>query len=76
MIHMQKQQKGFFTAIQNKFHYAIHVKTAAELIVDRANHKTKNMGLITWEGFPDSKIYKYDVVVAKKYLNEEELNQM
>lgn len=57
-------------------HYAIHGKTAAELIVDRANHKTKNMGLTTWEGSPDSKIHKYDAVVAKNYLNEEELNQM
>ncbi|MEQ3353925.1 virulence RhuM family protein [Aedoeadaptatus acetigenes] len=71
-----KATKRFFAAIQNKLHYAIHGKTAAELIVDRANHKTKNMGLTTWEGSPDSKIHKYDVVVAKNYLNEEELNQM
>ena len=71
-----KATKRFFAAIQNKLHYAIHGKTAAELIVDRANHKTKNMGLTTWEGSPDSKIHKYDVVVAKNYLNEKELNQM
>ena len=71
-----KATKRFFAAIQNKLHYAIHGKTAAELIVDRANHKTKNMGLTTWEGSPNSKIHKYDVVVAKNYLNEEELNQM
>ncbi|WP_288848024.1 virulence RhuM family protein [uncultured Sneathia sp.] len=71
-----KATKRFFSAIQNKLHYAIHGKTAAELIVDRANHKTKNMGLTTWEGSPDSKIHKYDVVVAKNYLNEKELNQM
>ncbi|HER9067799.1 TPA: virulence RhuM family protein [Streptococcus pyogenes] len=71
-----KATKRFFAAIQNKLHYAIHGKTAAELIVDRANHKTKNMGLATWEGSPNSKIHKYDVVVAKNYLNEEELNQM
>lgn len=71
-----KATKRFFAAIQNKLHYAIHGNTAAELIVDRANHKTKNMGLTTWEGSPDSKIHKYDVVVAKNYLNEEELNQM
>ncbi len=71
-----KATKRFFAAIQNKLHYAIHGKTAAELIVDRANHKAKNMGLTTWEGSPDSKIHKYDVVVAKNYLNEEELNQM
>ncbi|HGA0174035.1 TPA: virulence RhuM family protein [Streptococcus agalactiae] len=71
-----KATKRFFAAIQNKLHYAIHGKTAAELIVDRANHKTKNMGLTTWEGSPNSKIHKYDVAVAKNYLNEEELNQM
>ena len=71
-----KATKRFFAAIQNKLHYAIHGKTAAELIVDRANHQTKNMGLTTWEGSTDSKIHKYDVVVAKNYLNEEELNQM
>ena len=71
-----KATKRFFAAIQNKLHYAIHGKTAAELIVDRANHKTKNMGLTNWEGSPDSKIHKYDVVVAKNYLNEKELNQM
>ncbi|VFB15987.1 Virulence protein [Urinicoccus massiliensis] len=71
-----KATKRFFAAIQNKLHYAIHGKTAAELIVDRANHKNKNMGLTTWEGSPDSKIHKYDVVVAKNYLNEDELNQM
>lgn len=71
-----KATKRFFSAIQNKLHYAIHGKTAAELILDRANHKTKNMGLTTWEGSPDSKIHKYDVVVAKNYLNEKELNQM
>lgn len=71
-----KATKRFFAAIQNKLHYAIHGKTVAELIVDRANHKTKNMWLTTWEGSPDSKIHKYDVVVAKNYLNEKELNQM
>lgn len=68
--------KRFFVAVQNKLHYAIHGKTVAELIMNRANHKSKNMGLTTWEGSPDSKIHKYDVRVAKNYLNEKELNQM
>lgn len=68
--------KRFFAAVQNKLHYAIHGKTAAELIMNRANHKSKNMGLTTWEGSPDSKIHKYDVRVTKNYLNEKELNQM
>lgn len=68
--------KRFFAAVQNKLHYAIHGKTVAELIMNRANHKSKNMGLTTWEGSPDSKIHKYDVRVAKNYLNKKELNQM
>ena len=71
-----KATKRFFAAIQNKLHYAIHGKTAAELIIDRANHEKKNMGLTTWDGSPDSKIHKYDVVIAKNYLSEEELHQM
>ncbi len=71
-----KSTKRFFAAIQNKLHYAVHGKTAAELIIDRANHENKNMGLTNWEGSPDSKIHKYDVVVAKNYLSAEELNQM
>ena len=71
-----KATKRFFAAVQNKLHYAIHGKTAAELIVERANHKNKNMGLTSWDGSPDSKIHKYDVVVAKNYLKENELTQM
>ena len=71
-----KSTKRFFAAIQNKLHYAVHGKTAAELIIDRANHENKNMGLTNWEGSPDSKIHKYDVVVVKNYLSAEELHQM
>ena len=71
-----KATKRFFAAVQNKLHYAVHGKTAAELIMDRANHESKNMGLTTWDGSPDSKIHKYDVIIAKNYLNEKELNQM
>ncbi|MCL2101925.1 MAG: virulence RhuM family protein [Fibromonadales bacterium] len=58
--------KRFFAAIQNKLHYAIHGNTAAEIIVKRASHKKKNMGLTNWEGSPDSKIHRYDVSIAKK----------
>lgn len=71
-----KATNRFFAAVQNKLHYAVHGKTAAELIMDRANHESKNMGLTTWDGSPDSKIHKYDVIIAKNYLNEKELNQM
>ena len=71
-----KATKRFFAAVQNKLHYAVHGKTAAELIMDRANHESKNMGLTTWDGSPDSKIHIYDVLNPINYLNEKELNQM
>jgi hypothetical protein len=68
--------KRFFAAVQNKMHYAIHGNTAAEVIVDRADHKKENMGLTSWEGAPSGKIHKYDVSIAKNYLSEFELGQM
>ena len=68
--------KRFFSAVQNKMHYAIHGNTAAEVIVDRADHKRENMGLTSWEGAPKGKIHKYDVSIAKNYLSEFELGQM
>jgi hypothetical protein len=68
--------KRFFAAVQNKLHYAIHGHTAAEVIVDRANHKKENMGLTSWEGAPQGKVHKYDVAVAKNYLSDFELAQM
>lgn len=68
--------KRFFAAIQNKLHFAIHGQTAAEVIVDRANHHNENMGLTHWEGAPQGKIHKYDVSIAKNYLSEFELAQM
>ena len=71
-----KATQRFFAAIQNKMHYAIHGQTAAEVIVDRANHKKDNMGLTSWEGTLQSKIHKYDVSIAKNYLSEYELAQM
>ena len=71
-----KATRRFFAAVQNKLHYAIHGKTATELIIDRANHSKENMWLTNWEGSPDSKIHKYDVSVAKNYLNQKELDQM
>ena len=71
-----KATKRFFAAVQNKLHYAVHGKTATELIMDRANHESKNMGLTTWDGSPDSKIHIYDVLNPINYLNEKELNQM
>ena len=51
-------------------------KTAAEIIYNRADHKKENMGLTSWEGAPNSKIHKYDVVIAKNYLSETEIGQL
>ncbi len=68
--------KRFFSAVQNKMHYAIHGNTAAEVIVDRADHQKDNMGLTSWDGAPSGKIHKYDVSIAKNYLSEFELGQM
>ncbi len=60
----------FFQTVQNKMHWAITGKTAAEIVSDRANSKKPNMGLTTWKG---TKPRKQDVAIAKNYLNEEEL---
>jgi hypothetical protein len=50
--------------------------TAAEIIYNRADHKKEHMGLTSWEGAPNSKIHKYDVVIAKNYLSEDEMSQL
>ncbi len=68
--------KRFFATVQNKLHWAIHGQTAAEVIVDRANHKKDNMGLTTWKDAPKGKIQKFDVNVAKNYLSANELEQL
>ncbi|WP_198402041.1 virulence RhuM family protein [Flavobacterium crassostreae] len=68
--------KRFFATVQNKLHWAIHGKTAAEVIVDRANHQNENMGLTTWKDAPKGKIQKFDVSVAKNYLSESEMQQL
>lgn len=66
----------FFKTVQNKLHFAIHGKTAAELIVDRANAEKENMGLTTWKNSPRGKILKSDVSVAKNYLTLEEMDSL
>ena len=68
--------KDFFAAVQNKLHWAIHGNTAAEIIVKRANAEEPFMGLTSWKGFPDGKIQKYDVSIAKNYLAIEELSAL
>ncbi len=68
--------KRFYATVQNKMHYAIHGHTAAELIMERANHEKEHMGLTTWADAPDGKIKKSDVTIAKNYLSEDEMMQL
>ena len=67
---------AFYKTIQNKFHYAITGKTAAEIIYDRVDASKENMGLTTWEKSPDGKILKSDVIIAKNYLDEKEIKNL
>ena len=66
----------FFKIVQNKLHYAITGKTAAELIYERVDSEKIHMGLTNWKNSPNGLIYKYDVSIAKNYLNEEELKKL
>ncbi|HOT59902.1 MAG TPA: virulence RhuM family protein [Spirochaetia bacterium] len=68
--------KEFYSFVQNKLHYAITGKTAAELIAERVSLEHPTMGLTTWKAAPDGKILKRDVVIAKNYLNEKELSRL
>lgn len=68
--------KVFYAFVQNKLHYAVTGKTAAELISERATPDSPTMGLTTWKGAPDGKILKSDTLVAKNYLNEKELSRL
>lgn len=70
------ETKTFYAFVQNKMHYAITGKTAAEIIYDRANSEHPTMGLTNWKASPDGKIIKSDVKVAKNYLNENELDRL
>lgn len=68
--------KIFYAFVQNKLHYAVTGKTAAELISQRATLDSPTMGLTTWKGAPDGKILKSDTLVAKNYLNQKELSRL
>ena len=68
--------KEFFKTVQNKMHFAVHGNTAAEIIVNRANHKKTHMGLTNWKNSPNGKIIVSDVTVAKNYLTKEELKSL
>ncbi len=68
--------RAFYSFVQNKLHYAVTGKTAAELISERASLDSPTMGLTTWKGAPDGKILKSDIIVAKNYLNEKEISRL
>lgn len=68
--------KEFYSMVQNKFHYAITGKTAAEVIYDSADRTKEHMGLTTWKNAPDGRILKSDVKIAKNYLDEKQIRQL
>jgi len=68
--------KDFFAMVQNKFHFAITGQTAAEIIYTQADRNKQNMGLTTWKNSPDGRILKSDVLVAKNYLQENQIRRL
>ena len=66
----------FYATVQNKFHYAITGKTAAEIVYESADHTKEHMGLNTWKNAPDGRILKSDTPIAKNYLKEKEIKQL
>ena len=66
----------FYAMVQNKFHYAITGKTAAEIVHSSADHTKEHMGLTTWKHAPDGRILKSDVTVAKNYLEEKQIRRL
>ena len=71
-----KTTKDFFATVQNKLHFAITGKTAAEIISDRANSDKDKMGLTTWRKAPKGKVMQSDVTIAKNYLAQDELKHL
>ena len=71
-----KETKKFFKRVQNKLHYAIHGQTAAEVIYYRADAEKDHMGLTSWEKSPHGKIVKTDVLIAKNYLTQNEVDEL
>ena len=68
--------REFFAKVQNKLHFAIHGRTAAELIVERADASKERMGLTNWANSPDGRILRSDVSIGKNYLDEAELRSL
>ena len=68
--------REFYSMVQNKFHYAITGQTAAEIVYTRADRTKDNMGLTTWKNAPEGRILKSDVVIAKNYLEAEQIKRL
>lgn len=68
--------KDFYAMVQNKFHFAITGKTAAEIVHSSADHTKEHMGLTTWKNAPEGRILKSDVSIAKNYLDEKQIRQL
>ncbi len=68
--------KKFYATVQNKFHYAITGKTAAEIVFDSADKEKEHMGLTSWKNSPDGRILQSDVTIAKHYLSEKEIRSL
>jgi len=68
--------KDFFATVQNKFHFAITGNTAAEIIYKKADAKKEKMGLLVWKNSPKGRILKSDTVIAKNYLEENEIKKL
>jgi len=71
-----KTTREFFAKVQNKMHFAVHGHTAAEVIVARAGAEKEHMGLTTWREAPTGKIALSDAVIAKNYLDEDEMRSL
>ena len=71
-----KRTRDFYSMVQNKFHYAITGKTAAEIIDTSADKTKENMGLTTWKNAPNGRILKSDVTIGKNYLEEKQIRQL
>ena len=71
-----RESKEFFATVQNKLHFAITGKTAAEIITDRASSRKEKMGLTSWRRSPQGKIMPSDTVIAKNYLDKKELEHL
>ncbi|MDR2693693.1 MAG: virulence RhuM family protein [Chitinispirillales bacterium] len=68
--------KDFYAMVQNKFHFAITGQTAAEIIYTKADKNRQNMGLTTWKNSPNGRILKSDALVAKNYLQENQIRRL